>query len=117
MTTTLMVFHAVISILLIVVVLLQFGKGAEVGILGGGASDAVFTGAQKGNIFTQITIVLSIVFMANSIILAKIQSETAGRSLLDEDAPIARPLNNDPVERPDEQPNDSPTTEGTPTAP
>ena len=100
MTTTLMIFHAVISILLIAMVLLQFGKGAEVGILGGGASDAVFTGAQKGNIFTQMTIVLSVIFMVNSIVLAKLQSETAERSLLDEDAPIARPLNDDPVEPP-----------------
>ena len=102
MATTLMVFHAVISILLIAVVLLQFGKGAEVGIMGGGASDAVFTGAQKGNIFTQITIVLSIIFMVNSIVLAKLQSESADRSLLDEDAPIVNPLNNDPIGKPDE---------------
>ena len=99
-----MVFHAVISILLIAMVLLQFGKGAEVGIMGGGASDAVFTGAQKGNIFTQITIVLSILFMVNSIVLAKLQSDSAERSLLDEEAPIVNPLNNDPIERPDDSP-------------
>ena len=90
-----MVFHGVISVLLIIVVLLQFGKGAEVGIMGGGASDAVFTGTQKGNIFTKITIVLSIIFMGNSIFLAKLQSANASRSLLDSEAPIARPLNND----------------------
>lgn len=32
MITTLMVFHAVISVLLILLVLLQFGKGAEAGL-------------------------------------------------------------------------------------
>ena len=35
MSSTLMVFQAIISVLLIVVVLLQFGKGAEAGLLGG----------------------------------------------------------------------------------
>ncbi len=100
MTTTLMIFHGIISVLLIVVVLLQFGKGAEVGFIGGGASDAVFTGAQKGNIFTKITIVLSIIFMGNSIFLAKLQSINATRSLLDEETPMVRPLNTDPVPTP-----------------
>ena len=42
MTTSLMVFHAIISILLIVSVLLQFGKGAEAGLMSS-ASESVFT--------------------------------------------------------------------------
>ena len=109
MTTTLMVFHGVISVLLIVVVLLQFGKGAEVGIMGGGASDAVFTGSQRGNIFTKITIVLSVLFMGNSVLLAKLQSEGSTRSLLDEEAPITRPLNRDELP-PQEAPADRPPT-------
>ncbi len=95
MTTTLMIFQAVVSILLIVVVLLQFGKGAEVGIMGGGASDAVFSGSQKGNIMTKITAILAILFLGNSILLAKLQSGKTDQSLLDTEAPIARPLNSD----------------------
>ena len=98
MITTLMIFHAIISVLLIAMVLLQFGKGAEVGFIGG-ASDAVFTGSQKGNIFTKITIVLSILFMGNSIFLAKLQSVNATRSLLDDETPIVRPLNTDAIEQ------------------
>ena len=95
MTTTLMIFQAVVSILLIIVVLLQFGKGAEVGIMGGGASDAVFSGSQKGNIMTKITTVLAILFLGNSILLAKLESGKTDQSLLDSEAPIARPLNSD----------------------
>lgn len=97
MITMLMVFHGIISVLLVAVVLLQFGKGAEVGIMGGGASDAVFTGSQRGNIFTKITIVLSILFMGNSLFLARLQSEGATRSLLDSEVPITRPLNRDQI--------------------
>lgn len=98
MTTTLMIFQAVVSVLLIIVVLLQFGKGAEVGIMGGGASDAVFSGSQKGNIMTKITAVLAILFLGNSILLAKLESTKTGQSLLDGEAPVARPLNSDAME-------------------
>lgn len=94
MTTTLMIFQAVVSILLIVVVLLQFGKGAEAGLMSGGG-ESLMTGAQQGNILSKITVVLSILFMGNSVLLAKIQSDKAGASLLDTEAPIARPLNSD----------------------
>ena len=95
MSTTLMIVHGVISILLIVSVLLQFGKGAEAGLLSGGGGESVMSGGQKGNILTKITTVLSVIFMANSILLAKIQSQNSSSSLLDGEAPIARPLNSD----------------------
>lgn len=108
MITTLMIFQAAVSVLIIALVLLQFGKGAEVGIIGGGASDAVFTGAQKGNILTRSTIVLSVLFMGNSVLLAKLQSEGASRSLLDADAPLTRPLNRDPLPAPGDGPGDAP---------
>lgn len=95
MTTTLMIFQAVVSVLLIVIVLLQFGKGAEAGLMSGGGGESLMTGAQQGNILSKATVVLSILFMGNSVLLAKIQSEKAGSSLLDNEAPVARPLNSD----------------------
>lgn len=95
MFTTLMVFHALISVLLILMVLLQFGKGAEAGLLSGGASDAVFSGNQQGNILSRITLILSVIFVLNCIVLAKMQSSNVGRSLLDSEAPVARPLDPD----------------------
>ena len=95
-----MVFHAVISVLLIISVLLQFGKGAEAGLMGGGASEAVFTGAQQGNILTKITTILAIIFVANCVVLAKVQSGKETKSLLDSEAPVAAPLNNDAATTP-----------------
>lgn len=94
MTTTLMVFQAVISILLIIVVLLQFGKGAEAGLFSGGG-ESIMTGSQQGNIMVKITIVLSILFMGNSILLARLEGAKANTSLLDGETPVARPLNSD----------------------
>ena len=100
MIEELMIFQGVVSVLLIIMVLLQFGKGAEAGLIsGGGASDAVFSGAQQGNILSKITIVLSILFLGGSINLARLQSKVSDKSLLDGEANIAAPLSRD-VEEP-----------------
>ena len=48
MVTSLMVFQAIVSVLLILMVLLQFGKGAEAGLMTS-ASESVLTTGQQGN--------------------------------------------------------------------
>ncbi len=95
MVQTLMIFQAVISGILILLVLIQFGKGAEAGIFSG-SSDGTFTGIQQGNILSKTTIVISILFMANSVFLARIQGKESKKSIFDNEAPIVRPLNDDP---------------------
>ncbi len=95
MITSLMVLQAIVSVLLILLVLLQFGKGAEAGLLSGGASDSMMTGAQRGNILSKMTVVLAVLFLGNSILLARLQSSTSTKSILDSEAPIAVPLNSD----------------------
>ncbi len=97
MITTLIVVHVVICILLIVTVLLQFGKGAEAGAImgGGGASQAVFSSSAKGNFMTKLTTALAIGFMVNSIILTTLKSRESRSSLFDNEAPVAAPLNSD----------------------
>ncbi len=100
MITGLIILHVIICILLTVVVLLQFGKGAEVGaVMGGsGASQAVFSSGGKGNFFTKLTTFLAIAFMANSIILTTITSNKAQESIFDNEAPAAPVLNRDAEE-------------------
>lgn len=96
MITFLIVLHVVICVLLVVTVLLQFGKGAEMGaVMGAGASQAVFTSSAKGNFMTKLTTVLAIGFMINSIILTTLKSREARKSLFDTEAPVAAPLNSD----------------------
>lgn len=97
MVTFLIVLQVVVCLLLTVTVLLQFGKGAEMGAImgGGGASQAVFSSSAKGNFMTKTTTVLAITFMVNSIALSIIKSKSAHRSLFDNEAPIAAPLNSD----------------------
>jgi preprotein translocase subunit SecG len=95
MTTALMVLQAVISVFLIITVLLQFGKGAEAGLMTSAGSESVMSSSTRGNIMTKVTAVLAILFLGNSILLARLQDSKFQKSLLDSEAPVARPLNSD----------------------
>ena len=106
MLTGLIILHVVICILLTIVVLVQFGKGAEAGaMMGSGSSQAVFTSSAKGNFFTKMTTFLAIAFMVNSIILTTIKSKSSKESVFDDEAPIAQPLNSDSLPKSDINPN------------
>lgn len=94
--TFLIALHVMICVLLVITVLLQFGKGAEMGaVMGGGASQAIFSSSAKGNFMTKLTTILAIGFMINSIVLTTVKSREAKRSLFDSEAPVAAPLNSD----------------------
>jgi preprotein translocase subunit SecG len=96
MLTMLITLHVIICVLLVVTVLLQFGKGAEMGaVMGGGASQAVFSSSAKGNFLTKLTTILAIGFMVNSIVLTTLKSRDSKKSLFDNEAPVAAPLNSD----------------------
>lgn len=96
MLTGLITLHIIICILLTIVVLVQFGKGAEAGaMMGQGSSQAVFTSSSKGNFFTKMTTFLAIAFMVNSVVLTSITSKTSKESIFDDEAPVAAPLNSD----------------------
>ena len=98
MITTLMIFHAIISVILIALVLLQFGKGAEAGLLTGGAGGLDSMNIKpRGNPLSKLTIIIAILFVGNSIYLARLQTTTATSSILDQQAPLTRPLSTEPV--------------------
>ncbi|MGZ3786917.1 MAG: preprotein translocase subunit SecG [Bacteriovorax sp.] len=108
MTTALMIFQAITSVLLIIVVLLQFGKGAEAGLMTAAGSESIMSSSTRGNIMTKITAGLAVLFLGNSILLARLQDTKFQKSLLDTEKPIARPLNSDVA---------APATKAAPTAP
>ncbi|MBP9682382.1 MAG: preprotein translocase subunit SecG [Bacteriovorax sp.] len=95
MTTALMVLQAITSVLLIIVVLLQFGKGAEAGLMTAAGSESIMSSSTRGNIMTKITAFLAFMFLANSVLLARLQDSKFQKSILDSEKPIARPLNSD----------------------
>jgi len=76
MNVFLWVLHIMVCFVLIVVVLLQRGKGADIGAaLGGGSSNTVFGGRGAGNFLTKITTASAIIFMATSLTLSYVSSE------------------------------------------
>jgi preprotein translocase subunit SecG len=63
--------HVLLSVALIVLVLLQRGKGADMGAaFGAGASGTVFGARGAANFLTRSTAVLATVFFVNSLTLA-----------------------------------------------
>jgi preprotein translocase subunit SecG len=92
--------HVLICFLMIVVILLQSGKGGGLaGAFGGGASTAVFGGRGATTVLTRATMVLGILFFMTSLTLALTGGSTrpASRSLLQEEARRAAPTSGAPA--------------------
>lgn len=71
MQTILLVIHVLIALALIGLVLLQHGKGADMGAaFGSGASTTVFGSRGAGSFMTRTTAVLAALFFVTSLTLA-----------------------------------------------
>ena len=70
MVTIVVGIHVVICLALIIVILLQQGKGAEIGAVFGGSSQTVFGATGAGNVMTKATWAMAAMFFATSIFLA-----------------------------------------------
>jgi len=85
-----LIAHTLIALLIIVLVLLQRGKGADAGAaFGAGASGTVFGARGSSSFFSRATAVCATLFFVSSLTLAYLstQSSSAPTSLL-EDAPV-----------------------------
>jgi len=76
--------HVVICIALIVVILLQQGKGAEIGAVFGGSSQTVFGATGAGNVLTKTTWTMAAIFFATSIFLAYTSTRRVTGSIFQE---------------------------------
>jgi preprotein translocase subunit SecG len=99
-TILLQVLYFMVCVFLIVVVLLQHGKGADIGVsLGAGSSNTVFGARGAGNFLTKLTTVAAILFMVLAFSLARFAADSA-QDLLEvpaSEAPAA-PAESAPVE-------------------
>lgn len=75
MITFLTVIHIVTVVLLVIAVLLQSGKGAEVSASFGGSSQTVFGSSGGINFFQKLTYGLAAVFMMTSVALTVLPSK------------------------------------------
>jgi len=92
----LVVLHVTVCVFLIAIVLLQRGKGAEIGaVFGGGASSTVFGSRGAGNLLTKLTTACAAMFMLTSLALAYVYNEGQGERLFEAGVPsdaIEEPL-------------------------
>lgn len=78
--------HIVVSVILIGLVLLQQGKGANAGAVFGGGGDTVFGASGAGSALTKVTTAIAIVFFGLTLYLAyenKNRDAFEGAELLD----------------------------------
>ncbi|MGK5086284.1 preprotein translocase subunit SecG [Bdellovibrionota bacterium FG-2] len=93
MITLITVIHVVTCILLVLVVLLQSGKGAEISASFSGSSQTVFGSSGGANFFTKFTQGAATVFMITSLTLTVLGSQSK-KSLFEgapSNAPAAAP--------------------------
>jgi preprotein translocase subunit SecG len=85
------IIHVIVSIGLILVVLLQTGKGAEVGAVFGGSSATIFGSSGAGNFLTRLTTGMAIVFMITSLTLGYFAGRRPSSSIFDTRTPVTEP--------------------------
>jgi preprotein translocase subunit SecG len=117
MDVVITVLHVIVCVFLVAVVLLQRGKGAQVGaVFGGGGGSTMFGGRGAGNFLTKLTTGAAIVYMVTSLSLSYL-GITSGERLFEdgaieeEAAPEPSPfeeLGKVPAEAPAEPPANAP---------
>ena len=75
MYTLAVVIHVLVCFLMIASILLQSGKGAEIGAAFGGSSQTVFGSRGPGTFLSKVTVTAAIIFMLTSLSLAVLSKE------------------------------------------
>ena len=90
MSTLIIIVHVIVSVLLILIVLLQVGKGAGLSNLFGGGSggDVLFTSAGGDVFLKRFTTVLAVIFFLTSLSLTIISSRRPVSSIMDKTPPV-----------------------------
>ena len=87
---TVLIVHTLIALMIIVLVLIQRGKGADAGAaFGAGASGTVFGARGSGSFFSRLTGIFATLFFVSSLGLAYLstQATRAPESILEDVAP------------------------------
>lgn len=108
----LIVVHVFVAVSLILIVLLQAGKGAALGAAFGGASQTVFGPRGAGSFLGKLTTGAAAIFMVTSLVLAIFSAQNLGGSVVLSGAPARTTTAPGPGVSPGEE-----SRESTPSAP
>ncbi len=93
METTITVLHVLCTLFLILVILLQTGKGAAMGSgLGAGSSQTMFGSSGAGNFLTKVTTAIATLFMITSLTLGVMSSNDKSNSIMPDNV-VTTPAN------------------------
>lgn len=90
MYTVIVIFHVLACLALILIVLLQTGRGAEMGAAFGGASQTLFGGGGGSTFLGKLTTGAAVVFMLTCLSLTYLSVGPKGKSVM-EDVPLSVP--------------------------
>jgi preprotein translocase subunit SecG len=83
MHTAIIVLHVICTLFLILVILLQTGKGAAMGSgLGAGSSQNMFGSSGAGNFLTKMTTAIATLFMITSLSLGILSTQEKSQSIM-----------------------------------
>ena len=85
--TLLTAVHIMVCIFLVVIVLLQHGKGADVGATFGGASNTVFGARGAATVLSKVTVGAAVLFMVTSMTLAVLATKQTSGSIFSKETP------------------------------
>lgn len=92
MHTLIVILHIVVSLFLILIILLQTGKGADIGaVFGGGSSQTLFGATGPTSLLSKMTVAAAVLFMVTSLFLAYFSGSRPLSSIMGE-APSSRSM-------------------------
>ncbi len=92
MYTVIVILHVIVSITLILIILLQTGKGTDIGaVFGGGSSQTLFGSSGPTSFLGKLTAGAAIVFMLTSLFLAYFAGGRSSPTLMKGGAPQSMP--------------------------
>ena len=82
MENLLTIVHVVVCFFLVGIVLLQHGKGADIGATFGGSSQSLFGSEGPLPLLNKITTAVAVIFMVTSVTLAYLSSQSSTSSVM-----------------------------------
>jgi preprotein translocase subunit SecG len=82
--------HIIVSIFLIITVLLQPGKGDDLGTIFGGSSQSIFGASGAVPFLTKVTRILAVLFVATSLSLGYLSARGIRSSVIEESRPVPK---------------------------
>ena len=91
---TLKIIHVLVCLFLIMVVLFQQGKGADLSVFGGGSTMSAFGARGAANVFHKLTVTGFVLFTITTLSISLVQSRQISSTVMDE-VPVAADTTSD----------------------